>query len=88
MKRLIPATLTSVLAACATPVPEPESVGAQAFVTRCGGCHALPHPARHSASQWPHVLSLMELRMQERAYAPMSEQERDEILAYLQRNAR
>ena len=69
-------------------LPEPESTAAKAFTARCSGCHALPHPARHTPQQWQHVVRLMEQRMAERSYLPMSDRERQAILLYLIKYAR
>ncbi len=82
--------LLSGLAACAGPQPVPEAgtPTAAAFEARCGSCHALPHPARHRAEEWPHLLALMERRMAERGLAPLSDGERQRLLDYLQRHAR
>jgi cytochrome c5 len=44
-------------------LPEPESPGAVAVQQYCTACHALPHPAMHSATDWPAVARRMWLRM-------------------------
>jgi cytochrome c5 len=44
-------------------LPEPESPGAVAVQRYCTACHALPHPAMHSATDWPAVTRRMWLRM-------------------------
>jgi cytochrome c5 len=46
-------------------LPEPESPGAVAVQRYCTACHALPHPAMHSATDWPTVARRMWLRMGE-----------------------
>ncbi len=75
-----------LVAGCAssgTPIPAPQSQAAQLFVEKCGSCHAVPHPARHSADEWPHYVALMEQRMAERDKPPLSEQQRQLIMEYL-----
>jgi cytochrome c5 len=43
-------------------LPDPNSHGAQLVVRYCAQCHALPHPAAHSATDWPSVARRMWLR--------------------------
>ncbi|NIR60540.1 MAG: cytochrome C [Gammaproteobacteria bacterium] len=71
-----------------TPIPEPGSPGARAFVARCSTCHGLPHPARLGREGWPYVLAVMDRRMEERGLEPLSEEERARILGYLTAHAR
>jgi len=82
--------LLLLLAACAvsTPMPENESLAFRIYEEKCGSCHALPHPGRHSFQEWIQVVALMERRMEEKGLAPLSTEERDIILSYLERNAR
>ena len=88
--------LALLLSACAgsgggpagVSVPDAGSPGAQAFVRRCGICHAVPHPARHEYSGWRYLVPLMEQRMAERGVPPFSGEERAVILSYLQEHAR
>jgi hypothetical protein len=72
----------------ATPIPDADSPGAQAFVHRCGLCHAVPHPARHAYAGWRYLVPLMEQRMAERGVVPLSGEERAVILSYLKEHAR
>lgn len=69
-------------------IPESGTAAAQLFATRCSSCHALPHPARNTANEWPGILALMDRRMRERHIPPINGQERDELLRYLQSHAR
>jgi hypothetical protein len=95
--RLLPVTaLALLLSACAGDsgrsaaafIPDAGSPRAQAFVNRCGICHAVPHPARHDYPGWRYVVSLMEKRMAERGVGPLSAEERTLILSYLEEHAR
>jgi cytochrome c5 len=45
-------------------LPDRDAAGAQLLVAYCTGCHALPSPAIHSATDWPSVLRRMWLRME------------------------
>ncbi len=71
-----------------TPIPDAESKAAQLYANKCGGCHAVPHPKRNTKTEWHHLLSLMEQRIKERGMTALSDNERETLLAYLQRNAR
>ena len=91
MRITIPvAAAALLLAACSTveTLPEADGPAAALYRARCGSCHALPHPARHRADEWPPLLALMERRMAERGYPPLSGEERRILLGYLRRHAR
>jgi len=81
----------AALAACAgapTPLPEADSADARLYAARCGACHSVPHPARHTAKEWDHVLRLMDERMAQKGLAPLAGAERERVVAYLTRHAR
>ncbi|MFQ5509126.1 MAG: cytochrome C [Leptospirillia bacterium] len=83
--------LLSLLAGCAgapTPLPQGESESAVLYRNACGACHSVPHPARHTAEQWEHLLTLMEVRMAERGMAFPEPDARSRILGYLKAHAR
>jgi len=96
LKRLIFCfCLVAMLAGCSTAgmpggtaLPDRDSVAAQTFVSRCSACHAIPHPGRHTYQGWSYLVPLMERRMAERNMAPLTDEDRQLILAYLQENAR
>lgn len=76
--------------ACATaptPIPDPQSIGARLYVEKCGVCHSVPHPKRHTFEQWRHMLTLMDKRMEEKLGAPLLAREKTVILEYLKRNS-
>lgn len=90
-RKIISIGLVALLAGCANQpmtVPEADSDAAQLFEARCTGCHALPHPARNRADEWPGILALMDRRMRERHVQPLDDDERQELLRYLQAHAR
>jgi hypothetical protein len=69
-------------------LPDAGTPAAQVYSKRCGICHAVPHPARHSDTGWLRLLPLMEQRMAERGIRPLTDKERSDILRYLQAHAR
>jgi len=58
------------------------------YQQKCSLCHALPHPKRHKAKEWPVLVESMQLRMAERNFSVLSETEYKAILDYLVTNAR
>ncbi len=89
--RLLIVAVAMLLAGCATtgtPIPLPQSQAALLFADKCGECHAVPHPARHSADEWPHYVVLMERRMAERNVTALSDAERQLIVRYLSEHGR
>jgi cytochrome c5 len=79
------------LGVSAADLPDPNGQGAKLVATFCAQCHALPHPAMHSAVDWPGVARRMWLRME--GLAPSlgvktpSLPERFVMLDYLNANA-
>ncbi|MDH5526692.1 MAG: cytochrome C [Nitrospirota bacterium] len=80
--------LTGLVACAGAPTPVPDGEGVDLYRARCGACHSVPHPARHTKEQWPPVLTLMERRMAEAGMPPFVEGERARILGYLERHGR
>ena len=68
-------------------MPEEGSAELRLLKKRCTVCHGLPHPKRHTADQWEHLLVFMKEIMTDRK-VPYSEKEFEQIRSYLQRNAR
>lgn len=67
----------------AKPIAAVDMVAAEGlFKSSCGGCHDLPKPDKHSASEWPGTMD----RMQEKAQ--FSNSHKEQILAYLVAHAR
>src|SRR3989338_9133031 len=75
----------------AASLPEPESEGAKFLGEFCAGCHNLPSPTIHSATDWPSVARRMWLRMDllpaDAGIKMPTIQQRQAILNYLLTNA-
>ncbi|MFQ5470659.1 MAG: cytochrome C [Gammaproteobacteria bacterium] len=88
---LLSATVVMTMTGCAsnpTPLPDAQSSSARLYETKCSACHSIPHPKRHTFSQWQVMLDLMEQRMVEKGLPSLSDTERKQIVSYLKENAR
>jgi cytochrome c1 len=75
--------------------PELERPSGQSFKLACGQCHVLPDPRRHTAAEWPAIVTRMERNMAwmnrvvgNRPDAREPQLRVDEILWFLQKYAR
>ena len=68
-------------------MPEENSPELALMKKNCTICHGLPHPKRHTASQWVPLVAWMTEIMDERQVS-YKRDEINEIKSYLQRNAR
>ena len=68
-------------------MPEERSSELELVKQKCTICHGLPHPKRHTASEWDYLLTLMTERMKEKKI-PFTIDEIHQIKSYLHRNAR
>ena len=68
-------------------MPEEDSAELVLVKKKCTICHGLPHPKRHTASQWDPLLVWMTEIMTERKITYTAD-EINQIKSYLQRNAR
>jgi len=79
------------IASCASvshqSMPEEGSTELGLLKKKCTICHGLPHPKRHTASEWGNLLTMMTERMNEKNISYTSV-EMAQIKSYLQRNAR
>lgn len=66
---------------------EPDGIGAVAFTSHCGSCHALPDAAQHSQEEWPAVVRRMQRNMTVMQYAPPAGDAMVQIQLYLQQHA-
>ena len=89
MRRARPAFLLvlALLAACSTPLPDPQSAGAQVYGVRCSGCHQLYAPGSLTAAMWEVQVERMQPEMRRRGVNPLTEQERYLVLSYLKAHA-
>jgi cytochrome c5 len=69
-------------------LPEAGSSDAQVFTSTCAGCHALPSPEQHLASEWPGVVARMRQHARELQVPEITDAQAGSILAYLRRTAR
>jgi len=77
---------------------QPEATNRQAQVLtgpaaialqkHCSACHAPPRADRHTAAEWPQVLSRMELHRLQRGFGPIPATERSLLLSLLQSGAK
>ena len=68
-------------------MPEEGSAQLKLVKQKCTPGHGLPHPKRHTANEWDHLLVLMTERMKEGKIFYTSD-EMQQIKSYLHRNAR
>ncbi len=93
MRWLLLCSLLLGLAACDAPAghstqyPAMDSEAFNRFALQCSQCHAPPRPSTHSKQMWPHVVARMQQHRVERRLAPMSAQQQQDVLAYLQQYA-
>ncbi len=66
----------------------PESPEARTFQNVCSQCHGLPDPALHTAAEWPAVVERMRGNMRTMGKRVITEEEKEDIVSYLTRNAR
>jgi len=72
-----------LLGACATPLPDPQSAGAQVYQVRCSGCHRLYEPRSMTAAMWEVQVQRMQPEMVRRGVNPLTEQEHHLVMSYL-----
>jgi hypothetical protein len=68
--------------------PEIDSEAAALFIARCSGCHVAPQPDSRPARLWPGIVQRMQMRMENKGFAPLNKDELVVVLDYVQRNAR
>lgn len=67
--------------------PDPQSAGAKMFKARCAECHVPPQPSSRKANEWPNIVDRMQHNLVMRSSAPLTDEEKREILGYLQKYA-
>ena len=88
-RRAVLAAVALVLpfVACSTPLPDPQSAGAQVYQVRCSGCHSLYAPGSLTAAMWEVQVERMQAVLQRAGVNPLTEQERFLVLSYLKAHA-
>jgi cytochrome c2 len=69
-------------------IVDPGSPGAALFVKFCSDCHAPPNVLTHTAAEWPNVIYRMQEERRMRGLHLLNENEKAELLAYLQQHAK
>lgn len=72
---------------CDAALPEPESSAAQVYSQRCGGCHRLYAPGALKFEMWKLTLQRMQGEMARRGAKPLTPDETNLLLDYLQRHS-
>lgn len=67
--------------------PVATTDGPLAFRKGCGRCHLPPNPKAHGANEWPGVVARMQTHMATQGKAPLTAEQRAEILEYLTSHA-
>jgi cytochrome c5 len=62
----------------------PDAPGKNLFVSKCGACHGLPDIKQHSSEDWAAVVRRMNTRMEKMLGTPLSQDEMQRIVVYLQ----
>ncbi len=93
LKEVFSLQFLCLLAGCvvqpgAVSVSEDVSKEHKFYQSKCALCHALPHPKRHYAQDWPFIVDLMQSHSAERNLPTLTLQEKQRILDYLQPRAR
>jgi len=68
--------------------PDSGSAELTLYMSKCGECHAAPLPTIHTEKQWPGVVQRMQFRLTSKAMPPLSKQELQTIVDYLQKHAK
>jgi hypothetical protein len=78
---LLALVLALAPAACEKPLPELGSAA------KCGSCHRSYNPHSLTAPMWQVQLEAMQVKIAAAGQRPLTPEEQNEILTYLQRNA-
>jgi len=72
---------------CNAALPDPESPGARLYGHRCSSCHRLYAPSVLTAAMWKVMVARMEQQIQHSGLPPLSADERQTILDYLEKHS-
>jgi hypothetical protein len=70
-----------------TPIPDTGSPAARLYVEKCGPCHSVPHPRRHTFAEWEHIIIVMKERMASKGIS-FTPEEKKIVLSYLKKHSR
>ena len=79
--------LMYALAGCAKPLPELGSASEQLYAAKCGSCHSAYNPHSLTAPMWQVQMEAMQVKIAAAGQRPLTPEEQNDILTYLQRNA-
>lgn len=79
--------IAGCISARPTPIPAEGSPAARLYVEKCGPCHSVPHPKRHTFEEWQHILVVMKKRMKSEGMT-LTPEENKVIVSYLRKNSR
>ncbi|PCI45057.1 MAG: hypothetical protein COB41_02490 [Proteobacteria bacterium] len=68
--------------------PDQESTAFQQFTRQCSSCHRPPMPDVHIAKDWNAIVVRMQQHKEQRGLLVMNHAEQQQVLAYLQANAK
>jgi len=91
IEKILVLTFVIFIIGCAgqmTPIPDMNSKDAKLYSDKCSPCHSLPHPKRHTAKQWEHILVTMDKEIKQKEMSPLTVDERKNILNYIKKHAR
>ena len=86
MRRLFVVSLL-VAAACSAELPEPDSAGAAAMRTYCGGCHRLHAPGSRTIGMWEMQLDRKRRLFAQKGIPWLRPEEERALRAYLAAHA-
>jgi mono/diheme cytochrome c family protein len=82
--------MCAALTACAgySPVDEPRQrtayTGEQIYQRACSACHGRPSPSRHTADEWPAVVTRMRENIRKANMIDLTDAQADSVTTYLQ----
>lgn len=85
---VLAAALAIGASACARkPLPEQGTYAEQIYANRCGQCHRPFQPHSFTPAMWQLQMKMMRGRMERAGMPPLTPEQREAILSYLQRHA-
>jgi cytochrome c5 len=80
--------LALLISFAAIAVAEENKKGADIYNSNCQLCHQLPEPEMLRPSQWDLVLKTMQKRMEENDIEPLSGEEMEAVIKYLEESSK